>query len=95
MSKEWCTDIQDEDETYSCKDTCKQFGYIMCSGQLLSFTYKERNNVENKKAKSCCCLSKCDPWTKQASMMKLKEKIEVKRQGNLYDKTNQNVSKNL
>merc|ERR1712218_56987 len=59
ISTEWCTDIQGEEESYSCKDICKQLGQRLCSGNLAHYTYKEQASADTDKPKKCCCLSNC------------------------------------
>ena len=59
ISTEWCTDIQHEEKTYSCKDICKQLGNRLCSGNLDHYTYKEQASSDGDEPKKCCCLSKC------------------------------------
>ena len=59
LSTEWCTDIQNEKKSYSCKDICKQLGNRLCSGHLDHYNYKEQASSDSDEPKKCCCLSKC------------------------------------
>ena len=80
-TRNWCTYLQGNVGEYLCKDVCKDFGEILCAGNLAHVSYQEHKPIEKENSRKCCCAPKCDPTMKLTCTVDMKKNVVDQTKG--------------